>query len=72
MHVCFKLADAFHGEGVRDGFTLSGVLCAIAGVEETALNGYEYVIVVPSKMRRDLAVEEGQSTHDFKNPVPWP
>ena len=72
MHVCFKLADAFRGEGVRDGFTLSGVLCAIAGVEETALNGDECVIVVPSQVRRDSAVEEGQSTHDFKNPFPCP
>jgi hypothetical protein len=72
VHICFELVDAFRGESVRDGFTLSGVLCTIAGVEETALNGDECVIVVPSKMRGDTAVAEGLSTHDFKNPFPWP
>lgn len=32
---------------MRDGFALAGVLCAVAGVEEAALDGDEGVIVVP-------------------------
>ena len=49
MHISFELPDAFRGEGVRDSLTLSGVFCAIASVEKTALNGDENVIVLPFK-----------------------
>ena len=34
---------------MRDGLALPGVLCAVAGVEETSLDGDESVIVVPCR-----------------------
>ena len=55
MHICFELSDAFHGEGMRDGLALTGVLCAIASVEKTALDGDKNVIVIPfeNQMKTD-------------------
>ena len=34
---------------MRDGLALASVLCAVAGVEEAALDGDECVVVVPCK-----------------------
>jgi len=45
MHVLLELADRLCAEGVRNCLALASVLGAVAGVEETALDGDEGVIV---------------------------
>jgi hypothetical protein len=70
VHVCFELANALGGEGVRDGFALAGVLCAVAGVEETALDGDECVIVVPLKDQMKTSIRGRVRAYDFRKPFP--
>jgi hypothetical protein len=49
MHVDFELGDAFRGEGMGYCFTLSGVFCSVSGVEETAADGDEDIVEIPTK-----------------------
>lgn len=46
IHVRFKLSYVLGGEGVRDGFPLASVLCSIASVEKTSLDGDEGIVVI--------------------------
>ena len=71
MHVGFELADAFRGEGVGDGLALAGVFCSVSGVEETALDGDEGVVEIPSSYQRQVRWKIGD-TYDFKKPFPCP
>lgn len=46
VHVLLELADGLGAEGVGHGLALAGVLRAVAGVEEAALDGDEGVVVL--------------------------
>jgi len=46
VHVLLELTDGFGAEGVGYGLALAGVLRAVAGVEEAALDGDEGVVVL--------------------------
>lgn len=46
MDVLLELADGLCGEGMSDGLALASVFGAIAGVEQTALNRNESIVVV--------------------------
>ena len=46
VHVLLELADGLGAEGVGHGLALAGVLRAVAGVEETALDRDEGVVVL--------------------------
>jgi hypothetical protein len=46
MHVDFELFNGFRGEGVRNGFALSGVFDAVAGGEDASSDGYEYIVEI--------------------------
>lgn len=45
MDVLLELAYALGAEGVGDRFTFAGVLCSIAGVEETSSDRDEGIVV---------------------------
>ena len=49
VDVLLELADGFRGEGVRDDLPFAGVFGAVAGVEETALDADECVVVFTYK-----------------------
>jgi hypothetical protein len=46
VHVDLELADGFGGECMRDGLAFASVLSAIAGIEETALDGNEGIVKI--------------------------
>jgi hypothetical protein len=46
VHVLLELADGLGAEGVSYSLALAGVLRAVAGVEEAALDGDEGVVVL--------------------------
>ena len=51
VHVLLELADGLGAEGMRDGFALSGVFGAVTGIEETALDGDECIVVLAAAVR---------------------
>ena len=55
LHVGFELCDALDAECVGDGLAFAGVLGAITGIEEAALDGDEGVVIFTGFDGRGLA-----------------
>lgn len=46
VHIGFELADTLSGECMGNGLAFSRVFCPVSCVEETSLNGDEYIVVI--------------------------
>jgi len=46
MHILFELTNRFGAKCMGDCFALPGMLMAVTGVEEPAVDGYEGVVVL--------------------------
>lgn len=57
MNILFKLAHVFGAECVGYGFSLPCVLCSVAGIEETALDGDESVVVIRFQESRPMSID---------------
>ena len=51
LHVLLELADGLGAEGMRDGLALPAVFGAVTGIEETALDGDECIVVLTAAVR---------------------
>ena len=46
MHVWLELTNALRTEGVRYNLALASMLCTVAGIEKTTLDGDEGIVVL--------------------------
>ncbi len=46
VHVWLELTDALRAEGMRHYLAFAGMLCSVAGIEKTACDGDEGIVVL--------------------------
>lgn len=58
MDILLELTDGFGTEGVRNNLALAGVLCPVAGVEETSPDGDEGIVKFTIPLVRNPPTED--------------